>query len=260
MRRSRNARFATTSLSLSAGAGLHLGRVVAQPGVLLSLGDLVVVHGTGGVECLAVPATATAYGQAPPPPLERQPCPRTPSSSRQRPRPVEPYLGLQLLAHALDVPTFLAELRRRGGVLVEDRPAAGTSTVTVACKRHGDGERVVLVLDTLTHMHRTALEPFLLREVEHRSRRLHLGAFEGPRRLRTGLGLLRLPNSDLGVGRARSSWKQAIRTVRAPEQDAAEVFYGLDGSTTMLLALPGPSVQPFTDHPGPRQRPLVQGS
>lgn len=176
------------------------------------------------------------------------------------PRPVEPALGLELLAHAPDVPTFLAELRRRGGVLVEDRPAAGTATVTVASERHGDGERVVLVLDTLTHMHRTDLEPFLLREVERRGQRLHLGAFEVPRGLRTGLGLLRLPDGDLGVGRARSSWKQALGTVRAPEQDAAEVFHGLDGSTTMLLTLPGAPAQPFTDRPGARQRPLIQGA
>lgn len=178
------------------------------------------------------------------------------------PRPLEPRLGLQLLERSRDVPAFLAELRRRGGVIVEDDPTAGTATVTVACGRRGDAERVVLVLDTLTHMHRTNLEPFALREAEHRGQRLHLGAFKVPRGLRTGLGLLRLRDGGLGVGRSRPAWKQALSAVRAPEQDSTEVFRSLDGSTSILLALPGASPQPATDHLGaaPRSRPLVESA
>lgn len=129
--------------------------------------------------------------------------------------------------------------------LISDDADAGTVVLTVARKARTSDERLVFNLDTLTHVSRLDLEPFLLEKITWKGEPWHVGSFLLPRELRCGAGFLPMQGWDPNIGQDRATWKRKM-SESIPLQPHKEACFGLS-----VLALPGATPSPHTDDVDP---------
>ncbi|BAU97156.1 esterase [Corynebacterium suranareeae] len=144
----------------------------------------------------------------------------------------------------------LAEIEK--SPLISDDAGAETVALTVARKARTTDERLIFNLDTLTHVSRLDLEPFLLEKITWRGEAWHVGSFLLPRELRCGAGFLPMQGWDPSIGQDRATWKKKM-SESIPLQPLKETSFGLS-----VLALPGATPSPHTDEVDPTY--LLQGS
>lgn len=83
----------------------------------------------------------------------------------------------------------------------------GEAVLTVAVSHLLPNEQVVLVLDTLTHMNKQDLSPFLLRPEIFEGYALHYGCFRIDAAMRSTIGFIRTTGEELTQLTSREDWK-----------------------------------------------------
>ncbi|WP_164860134.1 AMP-binding protein [Actinomyces wuliandei] len=157
--------------------------------------------------------------------------------------PQRPDAVRRLLHDGQDLGHLLARLEAGGGYLVEDGPEPGTCTVTLARAVADPRETAVAVFDTITHMHKEDLSPFVLGRHTVHGVPVHASAFVLPRGLRATTSLLVGPDLDLHLGRDREAWVRALH--RAEPLSTRHEVVRVDGARSTVISLPGALPQPF---------------
>ncbi|WP_416447076.1 alpha/beta hydrolase-fold protein [Leucobacter sp. HNU] len=158
---------------------------------------------------------------------------------------------LDALAHGADAETVLAEAARVGGAWIDPDPdAPDHRIVTVVRRFEHEDESAVLLIDTVTHLHRADLSPFVLDRVEHDGIRLHAGAFSLPATLRATVALLVERPLDPELGATRERWRPVYdRTESLP--GGGEVCVTAGGGRSSILSLPDALPQRFVHADSP---------
>lgn len=144
-----------------------------------------------------------------------------------------------------DVDAFAAFVQDRGGALVDENAAPEHCVVTFVRAVEAPDESVVVLVDTITHMLRDALEHFVLEREWFGDREFHVGAFLLPRGLRATTGLLVERNLDVSIGADRASWR-AVYDRLLPLGRTGEVVRSGEAGSASVLVLPGALQSPFT--------------
>lgn len=167
------------------------------------------------------------------------------------PRRLPPSRVLDALALGADAETVLAEAARVGGAWIDPDPdAPDHRIVTVVRRFEHEDESAVLLIDTVTHLHRADLSPFVLDRVEHDGIRLHAGAFSLPATLRATVALLVERPLDPELGATRERWRPVYdRTESLP--GGGEVCVTAGGGRSSILSLPDALPQRFVHADSP---------
>lgn len=167
------------------------------------------------------------------------------------PRRLPPSRVLDALALGADAETVLAEAARVGGAWIDPDPdAPDHRIVTVVRRFEHEDESAVLLIDTVTHLHRADLSPFVLDRVEHDGIRLHAGAFSLPATLRATVALLVERPLDPELGATRERWRPVYdRTESLP--GGGEVCVTAGGGRSTILSLPDALPQRFVHADSP---------
>ncbi|WP_182911401.1 AMP-binding protein [Actinomyces sp. 2119] len=169
--------------------------------------------------------------------------------------PQHPDAVRRLLHDSQDLGHLLTRLEAGGGYLVEDGPEPGTCTVTLARAVTDPRETAVAVFDTITHMHKEDLSPFVLGRHTVHGVPVHASAFVLPRGLRATTSLLVGRDLDHHLGRDREAWVGALH--RAEPLSTRNEVVRVDGARSTVISLPGALPQPFitpTGTPAPQGR------
>jgi enterochelin esterase-like enzyme len=145
----------------------------------------------------------------------------------------------------------LAALEASGGFLLSESPTDGAVRVTFARAADDDaGEQaVILLLDTLTHLHRNRLRHFLLERIATDEGDLQAISLDLPRGLRCTAAFLLQERFDPSVAAERSSWAGVCsRTVELA--GTGEVLRSAGGGRASVLTLPGASPSGFVELAG----------
>ncbi len=170
------------------------------------------------------------------------------------PRRSSPARVLDALARGASAEEVLAAAAHVGGAWIDPDPVAPDHRIVTVVRRfEREDESAVLLIDTVTHMHRTDLAPFVLDRVEHEGVRLHAGAFSLPATLRATVALLVERPLDPELGATRERWRPVYDRTEALPGDG-EVCVTAGGGRSSILALPDALPQRFV-HADPSEDP-----
>lgn len=175
------------------------------------------------------------------------------------PRRSPPTRVLDALARGASAEGVIAEAARVGGAWIDPDPdAPDHRIVTVVRRLEHDDESAVLLIDTVTHLHRSDLAPFVLDRVGHAGNRLHAGAFSLPATLRATVALLVERPLDPEIGATRERWRPVYdRTEALPGN--GEVCVTAGGGRSSILSLPDALPQRFV-RADPSEDPVPAGT
>lgn len=88
-----------------------------------------------------------------------------------------------------------------------EHPSKGLQYLTVLAPSVTSHDSVLLVLDTLTHMHKADLSPFALRRTTLAGKTIHYGRFELPTSHRATIGIIRYNQAELLSFNTREQWR-----------------------------------------------------
>ncbi|WP_346845094.1 alpha/beta hydrolase-fold protein [uncultured Rothia sp.] len=104
--------------------------------------------------------------------------------------------------------TFLAApFQKDGGFFVESSDHPGLQAMTVFFPQKTPSEKIVVVIDTLTHMNKTDLTPFTLSTLHLQNQHFHYGRFLLETDIRATIGFIRTTYQELSSLSTRREWK-----------------------------------------------------
>lgn len=94
------------------------------------------------------------------------------------------------------------------GISINETQEAGTRALQLIYPAQSTDERIIFVLDTVTHMHKHDMTPLILQQIEIEGTPVHAAVFQVPSDIVSTAGMIRTSQSELDAITDRGQWRE----------------------------------------------------
>ncbi|MEU4206903.1 alpha/beta hydrolase [Rothia terrae] len=139
------------------------------------------------------------------------------------------------------------------GIAIDQTDHSDTRALHLIYPAHSTEERIIFVLDTVTHMHKHNLSPLLLHRIELDGRPLHAGVFHVPADIVSTAGILRTTQPELDSISERSQWRELFSKTEPLHESgqkipAHAITSVIEAERSALRLLPASTPAPHLSH------------